>query len=541
MSQQKSFTLILLYDKISASLPVAQALKEKDIDVHIAQNAGELIQSIATRDVDMVGLSVNHASSRSLIQVLREKTQVKILIFGEDKALSTAEKVDRFDGDFKVLGMATAYNIWMKIALPVKNKLKDNETNGNILYSGGKASSQKGDQSIIIKSLKQEKKERFPSPEGAVPKKKKKDKKDKQVEQTEVDSLLNNQELPTTSDENEVLFFKKNDEEKKSSLPRAKNKLKDKKAKKQTEDVSEQDGVVMVDEASNGAMDGEVITTLQEDNEQVGTVQDLTAAENENNGKILKFDKKKKKDKKSKEENDERGDKAGMMYESPIKTPLKESVLNAVKNAFTEKEENAEGFESVSRMTVVPIDNHETRGFLILCAEDNQFINPTHSSFEQFREVLLAQMNAESGDLGESYNVEMEETNLKDWVLSQSDFHSFVEDPKTLKSVLICFVAKEAIYPDINKEQDLNMLKVELGTFPVSTPVNFNIFLYLARNKKVIPYLRPGGKFTEEQMSRLGKHGVESIYVSENDRNALYSFYISQTLSQDLRTTKKAA
>ena len=548
MSTPKSFTLVFLYDKMVASLPVAQALKEKNLDVHVAQNAGELIQFVANKNVDLVGLSANHASSKSLIQVLREKTQVKILIFGEDKSQGTAERVDRLDGDYKVLGVATAYNIWMKIASMVKNKMKEAESNGNILYSGGKNTTAKQDNTITVKSSKESKSFKL---EGSSPfgKKKKEKFKKQQSDLDDNNDVMNFQDPLSSKDPSEqssnLMFFKKDGAEVKK--PKKKNAFSN-----ELDDTLDDLGSVAGDvlpSRKNAKQGGVAVTEESLSEVELGEVSQASSNSSEDLGNILEVG--------MQPENDELGQvsspkfgknknkKSGKNVEArnvPPELPFKDQVMAAASGAFVSKNETSEEFGMVNRMTVVPIDKEQGRGFLIFCTRDNQFMGSSGPAFEEFKNSLIERMSKyEAVSVGEVYNIETEEIDLKNLVQNSSDFHVVVEDPKSQKQVLICFVAKENIYPDTNKSNGTNMMKVELDVIPAETPINFNLFLQFSRNNRMIPYLRRGGELTEEQVSRLTERGVQSVFIPEEERKALYSFFISQTIHQDIRPIKKAA
>lgn len=593
MSSQKHFTLILLYDKMVASLPVAQALKEKGIDVSVSQNAGELIQIIASKNVDMVGLSANHASSRSLIQVLREKTSVKILIFGEDKTLTTVERIDRMDADFKVQGVATAYNIWMKIAHVVKSKMKESDNNGNILYSGGKSSSNNDNQSIAVKSTSSSSKTNL-SGATNIFSKKKKDKKQKEKQNEELETIEISDFQKKSEKQSDVMFFKKDSKEisvdshdeateelsaksgkkgspfKKSSLKKSKEKseeqliddevsaveqmFKDPFQKKSRDIVSpdveassplKQGGVTVSNnaqaESSGSIRDSELDEMMKE--ESLGTVQDLSAVGTEDIGSV-QFDQTKKQKFKGKKLNSAKQNKEEAFSEEVgrQKVEFKQLVESAAHSAYVSKESGIDSFGAINKMTVVPVDQNQDRGFLVFCTSDNQFLTSGGTTVDVFKKSLQEKMHHQDAmGIGESYNIETEEIELLGWVPSASEFHFIVEDPKSQKQILICFIPKESIYPDTNKSIELNMLKVELEVLPTRTPLNFNVFLYFARNKRLIPYVRRGGRLTDDQLGRLNKHGIDTIYISESDRKALYSFFISQTLHQDFQPIKKVA
>ncbi len=553
MSTPKSFTLVFLYDKMVASLPVAQALKEKNLEVHVAQNAGELIQFVANKNVDLVGLSANHPSSKSLIQVMREKTQVKILIFGEDKSQGTAERVDRLDGDYKVLGVATAYNIWMKIASMVKNKMKETENNGNILYSGGKSTTQKQDSTITVKSNTENKSFKLEGSSGFG--KKKKDKFKKQQSDPEQNDVMNFQDPANPNGfaekSSDLMFFKKDAvDDKKSKKKKSFSKdLEDMAASLDTtpEDPlrngknAKQGGAAVNEESLSEIELGEVSRR----NEKTGNLGNVSESSLQESGDKVSFEDGQKDQVTTAKFGKNKHKKSAKISDAGVpaqEIPFKEQVMAAVTGAFVSKNETPEEFGTINRLTVVPVDKEQGRGFLIFCTKDNQFMGTSGPAFEEFKNSLIEKMSKyEAVSVGEVYNIETEEIDIQNLVQNSSDFHTIVEDPKSQKQVLICFVAKENIYPDTNKSNETNMMMVELDVIPAETPINFNLFLRFSRNNRMVPYLRRGGELTEAQVNRLNEHGVQSVFVPEEERKALYSFFISQTIHQDIRPIKKAA
>lgn len=534
-------------------MPVAQALKEKNLEVHVAQNAGELIQFVANKNVDLVGLSANHPSSKSLIQVMREKTQVKILIFGEDKSQGTAERVDRLDGDYKVLGVATAYNIWMKIASMVKNKMKETENNGNILYSGGKSTTQKQDSTITVKSNTENKSFKLEGSSGFG--KKKKDKFKKQQSDPEQNDVMNFQDPANPNGfaekSSDLMFFKKDAvDDKKSKKKKSFSKdLEDMAASLDTtpEDPlrngknAKQGGAAVNEESLSEIELGEVSRR----NEKTGNLGNVSESSLQESGDKVSFEDGQKDQVTTAKFGKNKHKKSAKISDAGVpaqEIPFKEQVMAAVTGAFVSKNETPEEFGTINRLTVVPVDKEQGRGFLIFCTKDNQFMGTSGPAFEEFKNSLIEKMSKyEAVSVGEVYNIETEEIDIQNLVQNSSDFHTIVEDPKSQKQVLICFVAKENIYPDTNKSNETNMMMVELDVIPAETPINFNLFLRFSRNNRMVPYLRRGGELTEAQVNRLNEHGVQSVFVPEEERKALYSFFISQTIHQDIRPIKKAA
>ena len=125
MSEAKTFRLILLYESMPPSLPAAQGLKDKGVEVKVVDSAAALIQSLVQKQFDVIGLSANHTSCTSLTKIIREKMKLPIMVFGEDRKEQTMKKVQIANADFKINGTLTAYNAWMKIHGLYKDKMTE--------------------------------------------------------------------------------------------------------------------------------------------------------------------------------------------------------------------------------------------------------------------------------------------------------------------------------------------------------------------------------------------------------------------------------
>lgn len=150
MANVGPFSIVLLFDNQANSLQIVQSLKEKGLDVQTVNSASELIQMIAGYKFDLVALSVNHSSTTSLVQVLKIKTKVEVLVFGEDATPATSKAILKAGADYQVAGAISSYNLWLKIGHLVKDKHRHNETASRMLSGRGRP--EEDSSAMIIKS-----------------------------------------------------------------------------------------------------------------------------------------------------------------------------------------------------------------------------------------------------------------------------------------------------------------------------------------------------------------------------------------------------
>lgn len=585
--QAKQFILVLLYENVSSSLPVSQALREKgDIVVNVVQNASELIQTIATQKTDMVGLSVNHASTISLIRVLQEKTNVQVMLFCEDKNVQTMRKMDKLNCDLKIAGVANGYNIWMKIGHMVKAKTREDADNKKIVLSGGSKIGKKKDnkkKAFFVKggekkkavgggaevseeqemrtALEQEEVSDGDAPEAIT--------ENRSVAAVAADKPIN---LKAPTSEGVVikgtgpvkktgsLLFKKKDEAKKSKLtPPAKEEPKElgqvTTMGAKAPDKKDLGGTVVFSGQERAGSQ-----TFKKDpvDERVGKVktQPTVADEKKPNTNVLDFQKKKKKiqerqglktdKKKSVERIQSRSQEKPVVETVPPmvklrhKKQFKEAVQKALESSFSRQNTTSPGVGAVNKMTVVPVDNSKEKGFLLFCSQENDFL--TAEDLEKVRSKLLEEMKADPNsdfNLGDTFNVETFDVDLCQWGEKYGQFYYHFEEEKTGKQIVVCFIKRERIYPDLKMMEDLGLYRIDLADLPPMLPVNFNAFIYFNKNNRLIPYLKHGGKLTHKQIQRLFKRGFKFLYIKEEDKSDYYSFFIALSLNQDFQPIRK--
>jgi len=592
MAQAKPFSLILLYEKVASALPVAQALKEKDIDVVVVQNAGELIQTIATRKFDMVGLSVNHSSCTSLIRVLKEKTQVQIMAFGEDKNITTGKKIDKADVDIKISGIANGYNIFMKIGHLVKKKEKESENARSILLTGGGEKAvvkKKKGAAFIVKGKAKTKKEKEQDGPISVTSARAAQKADVDDQEDE-DSLAEQLDAEGGEDQAETLGklavlydgVKENDGEikEKSEVKKGPGALifrkkDDKKSgvlggriHRKIDNGMGTGGVKQKEKPGSGGLGGTIVFSddalaagkqFEKDTtkDKLGKVKtDAPEAEEEQPSNVIDFQARKKKAIEEAEQAEHvspekkyeqyRAEKQAAAKEAPVapmaklkhKKQFRDAVHRAGENVF-QKSTSLETFGSVSRVCIVPVLNPKEKGFLLFCTNDNQFLSK--DGLEDFKLKLYDEMKDDAvGDfiLGETFNIDTFEVDIGDWAEKSSQFaYGFQEGDGP--QVFVCFVKRDNIYPEFKQmEEPTGVYRVHIHTMPPLTPVTFNVFLYFVKNRRLIPYLKKGGKFTARQIQRLYKRGFKFLYIAQEDRSEFLNFYISLAINQDFQSAK---
>lgn len=682
MANVGPFSIVLLFENQANSLQVVQSLREKGLDVHTVNNASELIQIIAAHKFDLVCLSVNHPSASSLVQVLKIKTHVAVLMFGEDASNATAKAVLKTAADYQVTGAISSYNIWLKIGHLVKEKQRHTETASRML--SGKAHVDE-DEAIVIKSPTVEKERRNEIGKVSLVKSKIKERPSNlsvvagpDVEEKsfkvkgakfEKSGAVN---IVSESDSGEPHQNDKSKEpkqEKKKMLMGAKKKapkisiptpeeidvvddapvtvgsveIKEKVIVQASSEVTVQEkpaapkGKLM--KKSSGLREnrdsGKVMRSVgkSKKNESLGQLTeeqlidreidqiqslffdgdpkvlgldgnvevDLNPAPPENLGNVMIFKGEAPKAAINIESDEQISDNGHVHFSEGPKTErevviateeessyeteadkiisieaarahrkkvrekqkaeklaaelspppkidrlrfkkvFRDAVAKAGQHRF-QRSENTNSIGAVTRISLIPVDNTSERGFIIMANNQNDYT--TIDEVSGFKATLVAEMEdfkEASFELGDTFNIETFEVDMAAWAQQSSQFFYMFEDPETGKQMLICFLKKEQLFPKALKMSEHQMHRIDIHELPPKMPVSFDAYLFLARNDKMLPYLRRGGSLTSKQIQRLYKRGFKFLYVKDEEVRDYYEFYLSLSLNQDFRSERKLA
>lgn len=688
MAASGPYSIVLLFEDQANSLLVAPPLKEKGLDVHVVATAAELIQIIAVQKFDLVCLSVNHPSATSLVQVLKIKTHVAVLVFGEDQSTETSRAVLKTAADYQITGTISSYNIWMKIGHLVKekqrqienasrmlsNRFKEQEGNTVVKSSGSKPTEPTGEAvgKVQIKAVTAEKKSKVSviseeritvksssnedkiTVKSAILKKEKKilmgaKKKAPKLQiegQDDVEVITG----PVESDAGSVAI--KEDAtpihvtalEVKSEKPAPKGKLlkkapksavapatpvtvqvealapaptgkvkveesvapaksaksfrpvgKIKKPEKRKENLSEDEqidreidqlqnlffetdpNVIGLGEANvvedNNATDNSTVDLHNEEATSRGTVELKAKTHDDDRGtvrksiadalengavvveeqssyqteeaRILSIEAARAHRKKIKEKSAQKAEaalKIGTKEHLLFKKIFREAVAKAGEKSL-KRSENTHSIGAVTKVSLIPVDNVSERGFIIVANNANDF-SPI-DEISGFKETLNSEMNGVKTKhefvLGDTYNIETLEVDVAAWAERSSQFFYTFENPDSGKQVLICFLKREDLFPETCHMESQRMYRIDIHEVPSRVPVSFDAYLFLARNDKMLPYLRRGGFLTGKQIQRLYQRGFKFLYLKDEDVRDYYEFYFSFALNQDFRSAKKFA
>lgn len=584
MEKTGTFSVLFLYSNISASLPLINGLKDKGVDGRVVSSSAELIQNIVKINADVIGISVNHPSSASILQVIKNNTHIPVILFGEDDKTETLRKIQTQPADYKINGTISTYNLWMKLNGLIKKKLEDvnqQETQQNEVERMLKEKN-KG-KPIVVKGPGEKDKKNTGGAIIATGKVKKKNKTGaiiKMGPKKEVPkgspSLIINKAKAEPAKVPALQFFKKSEKDKSKNSPLIFKK--DKLVPAQTSALSvkvdnaqkqisqghvqhremsapeqNREPVISIEKVEAVSTSGQVKQSEHKVDEQVGTVQtqkfevpsslgSVTAANAKEiaDNKIIDLTKEKEVHTTDTSDKFDENMQPRVFSLDPnekerTRKYFKQAAYNTLKSCFKNvSDQEQKEFSVVRKISVVPVENKDETGYILFCKKDGDHLST--DQIYKFNETLENEASTPESKykIKDVFHIEVSEFDLMSWAGGNSQFYFTFEDADKDSPIMMCYLERNPVYPYVRFTYETGMYKLDLLELPANTPVSFDAYIYFTRNKRTALYLRRGGSFSQKQIQRLLRRGFKTMMIKKEDIPVFYEFYISRQIHTDI-------
>lgn len=563
--------LKVIVDKVNATRPV---------EVSHFSNLKEFLMFCIQTKPELVGISVNfpHKSVMQFPKVFKMALGACVIVFGEKQDAKGRKLLAGAQADFKISGMITAHNLWMKIIGYQKMKEEDQAAS-----SGGSMSSQKNkamDSTVHLKGgndtqINQQNNNLLNSLFSALGESAPDD-----------DSNMNHVSSSGVEgpdkDLGQLLNSDSGNQEVSSSLDSVADQLGGSSSTNKSGVTHASGG--MTDDAGMAMSDREVENASNESSNTTNAKSDLpgeggegqsasedrkgsSKSEKENNVKLAKpglenennpnseqlsKNSADSSDGESNRENNSDGNEFGKVKladEKEIKAAEKErkKVKNeqeerkqkdiliescelALKDVFLSNiEEGSEEFANRDVYTFI-VDMPNVKGYLLLANTDS--VKPDEHVLKDFKAIILENIKNKGyhAEISDSYQIDAETEN---YFLNVTDFCDFVVSGKTGEGSqqVASFVKRESVWPKFEDSDKEDMYLVDIKVIPPRTLVNFDAFIFLPKNNRFVRYLKEGRSLSLAQAKRHTENLSNSkFYLPKDHKSNFTQFFIQNTI-----------
>jgi hypothetical protein len=198
--------------------------------------------------------------------------------------------------------------------------------------------------------------------------------------------------------------------------------------------------------------------------------------------------------------------------------------------------------EDSSHLACIVVESEKFSGYLVAALGknkkiDNQFINLVKTRLLKFLEEKGEPIQNEN-----SLHLNVKEVDFEDWAIEYAQF--LRKSVHNGDEVAMAFFPFSEARTTFGESADEKMVSINIQEIQTETPLEFNIYVYLAASKRYILYTPHGGKFLKEQKMRLSRQGMTILHVQKDDVQNVGKFKAQNHLNSlinDFEGKKKKA
>ncbi len=191
---------------------------------------------------------------------------------------------------------------------------------------------------------------------------------------------------------------------------------------------------------------------------------------------------------------------------------------------------------SYSRVSCFEIRTSKLSGYIIVarCTERNHDDNINESIKLHLLEYLNTNgISTTSDDL---MNLRLSPVNFEDWSIEEAMFlRKSVQSGSAVALAFFPYLAQSA---PLELSPESQMFRIGLHEISVDYPLEFDIYLHLAANKKYIRYAAKDRKIIVSQRERLQSSGIQYLHVRADAARDLMRYRVQNFLNDNIKEYK---
>jgi len=177
------------------------------------------------------------------------------------------------------------------------------------------------------------------------------------------------------------------------------------------------------------------------------------------------------------------------------------------------------------------VESERFSGYLVTAMGKNETISEDFLAGVKKKLFKYLKDNGEHLTESEALDVKLKPVAFEPWALEYADF--LRTSVHKGDEVAIAFFPRRPVHVTLENSVMRDMVTIHLKDLKGDREVTFDLYLYLATNKKMVLYTPQGSVFYQKQMDRLKKQGVTHLHIPKNATDAVAK-YNAQNYLNDL-------
>lgn len=225
-------------------------------------------------------------------------------------------------------------------------------------------------------------------------------------------------------------------------------------------------------------------------------------------------------------ENDPRATKTDSIILRGTKEALDKSCINT---NFAE----ASPIEEATNISCIVIESSRFSGYLITAMGKNKKIDEPFLAKVRERLFRFLRDAGETLEDADSMNLKIKEVPFEDWALEQAEF--LRKSVHEGNEVAMAFFPCSKVRAVCGDSPDEEMTSTHLNELAGDVAVEFNVYIYLPKNKKYVLYTPRGSKFFSAQKERLLSQGVSNLHILKAETQDLDKYRAQNFLNEQIQ------
>jgi len=187
--------------------------------------------------------------------------------------------------------------------------------------------------------------------------------------------------------------------------------------------------------------------------------------------------------------------------------------------------------ENTANSGCIVVESERFSGYIVTALGHNETLSEEFMTGIKKKLFKYLKDNGEHLTESEAMDIKLKPVAFEPWALEYADF--LRTSVHRGDEVAVAFFPRRPVHVPLENSARRDMATIRLMDLKGDREVNFDLYIYLATNKKYVLYTPQGGVFYQKQLDRLKQQGVTHMHVPKTATEAVTK-YSAQNYLNDL-------
>lgn len=219
-------------------------------------------------------------------------------------------------------------------------------------------------------------------------------------------------------------------------------------------------------------------------------------------------------------------------------TLLEAGTREAVDKTVLHQSDGDEAVElkNSTRVACIFVESERFRGYLLVAFPEDRSVDMDLIEQMKLKLFSFLKENGEKATDAASMSLKMTEVAFEDWAVEQAEF---------LKSTMhkgqelaVAFFPDNTRFAELQEQTKLKKYELSIDELRGDLVVEFDLYLHLEKNDKLLLYTPQGKPFYANQKDRLKTKGISNLYINQDSANDLKKYRVQNYLNDKIAEFK---